>query len=160
MQFLFDKLDRLFCIDVTNAIDNGRRILSAIVIICCLNKMVSRCIKLADIPSDRVATLLSMLRVMPDMQNRKCEDWDYVKSFTESFRKEAFESVLALTVHLSHTKYFSIPDWMYAIPVVHFLKPVAVPFQEIELDPRKIPWVDKLIDLQTIRSHVSNHNTR
>ncbi len=162
MKFLLDIVDRLSCVDINgNAMRNGKRMLSAIVLTCCLYEMVPNCIKISAIPSDRVSALLSLLRLMPDLQNQKCADWDFLINFIpKSFRKTASDAVLALTMQLSHTKYFSLPDWLFAIPVVHFLRQDVFPFQEFQLDPRKIPWGDKLIGLQTVRSETNNKNIR
>lgn len=139
-----------------NAIMNGNRILSAIVIMCCLNEMIPKCIKFDDITDHRISALLSMLCLMPDTQSRKCADWDYLTNLIPtSFRKTAYESVLAFINHLSHTKCFDLPEWLFAVPIVHFLKEDCVPFEDMVLDPKKIPWIDKLIGLQGVRSEAS-----
>lgn len=159
MYILLDIMKQLLEMEIKGAIHNGKRMLSAIVIMCCLHEMIPKCIQISDIPSDAMSALLSLLRLMPDVHNQKCADWDYLRSLIpDSYWKTAYESILALTVHLSHTAYFDFPDWLYAIPVVHFLKKTSKPFKEIELNPKQIPWGDKLIGLETIRSH--NNNTK
>ena len=158
-RFLLDIVEQLCCKKVEgNVMVNGKRMLSAIVIICCLHDMTPKCISMESIPPQHLCLLLSLLCLMPDVKHQKCEDWDYlIALIPKSFRKTAYESVLALTIHLSHIKYFDLPDWLFAVPVVHFLKPNACkPFHEVEYNPRRIPWGDKLIGLQTIRSETSN----
>ena len=159
MDILLGIMNQLLKIEIKDAIHNGQRMSSAIVIMCCLQEMIPKCIPIFDIPSESIASLLSLLSLMPDMHHRKCADWDYmITLIPDSYRKTAYESVLALTVHLSHTTYFAFPDWLYAIPVVHFLKNTSQPFKAIELNSEQIPWGDKLIGLESIRSH--NNNTK
>lgn len=157
MDILLGIMTKLLEIEIKDAIHNGKRMLSAIVIMCCLHEMIPKCLRISDIPPDSMSALLSLLHLQPDMHNRMCADWDYlIQCIPDSYRKTASESVLALTVHLSHTSYFNYADWLYAIPVVHFLKKTSKPFKEIELNPKQIPWGDKLIGLETIRSHNNN----
>ncbi len=40
------------------------------------------------------------------------------------------------------------PEWLYAIPVTHFLKGVSKPFQEFEFDPKEVPFGDTLIGIK------------
>lgn len=62
-QYLLDIVNQLFHIDVKgNAENNGKRMLSAIVIICCLHKMIPNSIKdISKIPPDHISALLSLL---------------------------------------------------------------------------------------------------
>ena len=161
LQFLLDIVNQLYHMDVKDSIVfNGKRILSAIVIICCFHEMTPQHIKrLEDIPSDHISALLSLLCLKPDMQRQECNDWNYLITFIpSSFRKTVSDAILALIVHLSHTKYFELPEWLFAIPIVHFLRSISKPFQEIETEPNRIPWGDKLIGLQTVKSYVNDRS--
>lgn len=123
--------------------------------------MIPKCIDVTNIPPQHLCLLMSLLCLMPDVQHQECADWDYlIALIPDSFRKTAYEAVLALTVHLSHVKYFDLPDWLFAIPVIHFLRPVCKPFHEVELNPKRIPWGDRLVGLQSIKSETSKHNAR
>ena len=159
--FLLDIVEQLYDRNIQgSAMVNGRRMLSAVIIACCLHEMIPGCIRLSDIHHQHLRLLLSLFYLMPNVQDQKCDDWDYlIALIPTSFRKAASESVLALTVHLSHVKYFDLPDWLFAIPVIHFLR-VCNPFHKFELNPRRIPWGDKLIGLQSIRSKTHNDKTR
>ena len=138
---------------IGSAVMNGGRMLSAIIITCCLYQMdLRRCINISDIPHHQVSKLLYLLSIKPDVQHRKCEDWEYFASFIpESYRMFASEAVLAFIKHLSSAG-FSQPYWLFAIPVMHFLKSASEPFQDIELDFRNIKWNDETIGLhETMR---------
>ena len=162
MLFLLDIVEKLCLVGVNgNSAINGKRMLSAIITACCLHEMCPKFIKLSDVPPDHVSALLSLLRLMPDVQNQKCVDWEYARAYIpDTFVKAASSAVLALTVHLSHTEYFNLPDWMFAIPVIHFLRTDSVPFQEIEYDPKKIPWRDRLLGLEGVRSQTNNRDMK
>lgn len=153
MSFLLSIVENLCQADLSrNPIINGSRMLSAIVTICCLDEMIPKCITHSDVPRNHVSALLSLLRLTPDVQNRRCADWDYLTAYIpRAFHKTVSEAVLAFTVDLSHTEYFNLPTWMFAIPVIHFLRSDSVPFQEIEFNPKNIPWGDKLLGLDDVR---------
>ena len=150
-KFLLETAEQLYSIDMEgNALNNGKRMLATITIICCLKQMT---IRLNEISDQHISLLLSMLRLMPDVHRKKCDDWDYVVALIpQSFKKTVYDSVFAFTKHLCNSKIFDLPQWLFAVPVVHFLKPAARPFQELELDPSNIPWGDKLIGLQYVKS--------
>ena len=160
--FLLDIVEMLCLVEINeNPITNGKRMLSAIVIICCLDAMIPNCIEHSHISPDRISALLSLLRLLPDVQNQRCADWEYLKAYIpEAFQKKASDAVLAFTLHLNHTEYFILPDWMFAIPVIHFLRSTSVPFQEIEFNPEKIPWRDKLLGLDDVRSRANNKDVK
>lgn len=159
LKFLMDIAVQLIRMDIKgNVILNGRRMLSAIIVICCLHELTPKTIKhLSDIPSDLISALLSLLCLMPDLDRRKCADWNYLTTFIpDSLRKKVSDAILAFVVHLSHTKYFDLPDWLFAVPIVHFLRKITTPFQDLETNPKKISWGDRLIGLQGVKSFVND----
>ena len=90
---------------------------------------------------------------MPDPIQRRCLDWEYLQTMIPpTFQKTVYEAVLGFTMDLSHTEYLSQPSWLYSVPLVHLLHGTIQPFQELCLDPSKVPWEDTLISLSTIRS--------
>lgn len=139
--------EELFYTDIEDIpLRNGKRMASAITIICCMHK------KHLKIDSNYKSALLSMLRLLPDIQSQKCIDWEYVSELMPTaFRTLACESIRAMILSLSNTRYFSQPEWLFAIPVVHFLYGASVPFQDRILSPCDIPWRDKYIDLGNVR---------
>ena len=126
---------------------------SVLVILCCLHHMIPEFFKMDKIYPQNKSALLYMLRLMPDPVQRKCLDWEYVMNMIPpTFKKTVYEAVLGFTVDLGHTEYLSKPQWLYSVPLVHLLRGTIQPFQELCLDPSKVPWGDTLIGLRTIRS--------
>ena len=143
----------LYQLEIKGALENGKRMSSVLVILCCLHDMIPIYIKMDQIQPQTKSTLLYMLRLMPDPVQRKCLDWEYLMTMIPpTFKKTVYEAVLGFTADLAHTEYLSKPQWLYSVPLVHLLGGTIQPFQEMCLNPSKVPWVDELIDLRTIRS--------
>ena len=151
MEYLYSIVEDLFYADVNNnARNNGSRMASAVTVICCLHKLMPKGVK---IDADHLSALLSMLRLMPDTQTRKCIDWEYLLNLIPaSFKKVVCESIFELIDMQSSTKFLSQLDWLFAIPVFHLLQGV-LPFQDIELTPKAIKWQDDKINLGRVKSY-------
>ncbi len=138
---------------IETPLENGRKMLSVITIMCCISRMVSEIIKFNYLLDHHTMSLfLIMLRLWPDQERKRCIDWEYLdKNIPDEFKKESYDSVRMFINELSHAQPLSKPEWLYAIPVMHFLKGVSKPFQEFEFDPKKVPFGDKLITLGAVR---------
>lgn len=137
------------CVDVN---ENGQKILSVLTIICCFFKMIPRQIKIDQIPVEVMTDMLLMLRLMPQLKGKKCTDWDCVLASTRNTHDALPQSLQGFIIRLSRVKHLERPEWLYSVPLFHLLNRKVVPFQAIELDPRKIPWDNKDIGLSAIRS--------
>ena len=96
--------------------------------------------------------------MMPDISQKTCEDWNFLKGFIpESFRKTAGVALYDFIHHQiqSLSKHFDQPSWLFAIPIAHFMSQASKPFQELQLDPRRIEWGDPIIDLATVKKKTS-----
>ncbi len=150
--FLFDIVNELSRITIKDAISNGKRMLSAIVIICCLHEMIVN--NWITINCYQRSQLFYLLHMRPDITHKTCEDWNILKGFIpESFRREAGRALYSFIKHQIQglNKHFSLPSWLYAIPTAHFLSLASKPFQDLQLDPRRIEWEDSFIDLATVK---------
>ena len=138
---------------IETPLENGRKMLSVITIMCCISRMVSEIIKFNYLLDHHTMSLfLIMLRLWPDQVRKRCIDWEYLdKNIPDEFKKESYDSVRMFINELSHAQPLSKPEWLYAIPVMHFLNGVSKPFQRIEFDPKKVPFGDKLITLGAVR---------
>ncbi len=149
VDFLFNIVEELSKINIEDVISNGKRMSSAIVIICCLVG-----ITINDNYYCQISKLFSLLCMMPDVAHKTCEDWKVLIGFIpESFRTTASVAMYTFInrqIRLLN-KPFSHPSWLFAIPVAHFLRQVSEPFQKLQLDPRKIEWGDSFIDLATVK---------
>ena len=145
MNFLLEAIKRLSKINVEgDPITNGRRMLSATIIICSLYKMIPSYIKIEEISSFLISTSISMLCLLPDVQKKKCDDWDYLLNYIpREFNETVYEAIQFFIHHINCKNLLKQPSWLYAIPVLHFLKQMSYPFQEVEYDFKKIPWKDE-----------------
>ena len=160
MNYLFEIEEKLYGMNIQQSADaNGRRMASVLTIICCLYKIAT---KVDVIPFEHAAALLSMLRLMPDALNEVCIDWDFVNELLpKTSRIEmAFAATHSIVVHLSHNKHFNKPEWLFALPVLHFLNESSEPFQTIEYNPRAIPWGDKIIALGYVKDFIEDREIR
>lgn len=139
------------CFDIS---ENGRRIASVLTIMCCFHGMISRRVKIDQIPLEAVSDMLLMLRLMPQLNKNKCNDLDHLSHLisNKNFMKVVCHSILDFIVHLSHSQYLKQPQWLYSVPLLHLLNGKVKPFQKIELNPSEIPWKDREIGLSKIRS--------
>lgn len=153
MNFLFEVINELSNAEVNgDALSNGKRMLSATIIIICIYKMIQSGIKIDDISSDNMTTLLSLFCLQPNVQEQKCEDWEYLVTYIpESSKNFVYEAIQKILNHLMCKKFFNQPSWLFAIPVLHFLKQVSHPFKEIEYDFKKIQWKNDYVKLATVR---------
>ena len=155
MNYLFEIEEELYRTDIKqSAYVNGKRMASALTIICCFFKIVT---KMDAIPFEHAAALLSMLRLMPDALNQVCVDWELLTELLPGTMKTmAFDAAHGFAVHLSHHKHFNRPEWLYALPVIHFLNGKSEPFQKIEYRPRAIPWGDRIIGLGYVKNFIKD----
>ena len=150
LNYLFEVVEILYETDVKSADANGRRMASALTIICCFHKIVE---SVELISFRHIAALLSMFRLKPDTVNEVCDDWDFVNEMlTETMRKAVFDATLQFIIHLSRHEHFFKPEWLFALPVLHFLYGRGShPFQPLEYRPKAIPWGDQIIGLEHVK---------
>ncbi len=135
--------------------------LSVVTIMCCISRMVSGNIKFSYLlDHSSMSLFLSMLRLWPDQDRKRCIDWEYLdKNIPAEFRKKLYDSVQMFINGLSScADPLSKPEWLYAIPVMHFLKGISEPFQEFEFDPKEVPFGDELIGLGAVRGKIYNRD--
>lgn len=139
---LIEIINDLASINVGNdTIVNGKRMLSAFVVICFFNDMIPVHIQTYKIPAFRISTLLSLFCLLPDTQSRICSDWDYLKrNIPATFIETIYKALQRFIDHLKDKDYIQPPKWLFAVPTLHFLKKLSYPFQEIEYDVKNIQW--------------------
>ncbi len=159
--FLLSILNQLVEKKTETPFENGKRMLSVITVMCCIRRILSKHFQF-DNPLEHysVSLFLSMLRLWPEQEQRRCTDWEYLdKNIPAEFKKESYNSVQMFINELSScADPLSKPEWLYAIPVMHFLKGVSEPFQEFEFDPKEVPFVDELIGLGAVRGKTYHRN--
>lgn len=119
-------------------ISNGRRLISVIVIILCFEEIFAN---LENIPFETIIQLVFMLRLRPDVKHRTCDDWQFLKLHIHDTHKKVIrEAILHFVQQLSIKKHLLQNEWLFAVPLVHFLHEMSQPFQE---EQHAIEWKAK-----------------
>ncbi len=141
-------MKKLFYTNVqNNPISNGKRMASAVTIMCCLKNTN------VNLDLNCTSALFEMLRLMPDIESKKCIDWDYLNELIPNeFKSIVLESIQVLANNLIQKTHLSHPEWLYAMPILHFLCGASLPFQDRIFSPSEIPWQSKQINLGRVRS--------
>lgn len=133
--------------------ENGRRIASIVAVIFCFYQLIPRCLRIDDIKLEHISKFLSMLALKPVMEDKKCFDFDYVLDLIDpKCGKAVADAISGFCMHLAHHKTLHNPEWLYAVPLLHFLRKDSFPFQMPELNPEKMLWGDKNLGLGLVRS--------
>lgn len=133
--------------------ENGRRIASIVAVIFCLDQLIPRYLRIENIKPEHTSKLLSMLALKPVMEDKKCFDFKYVLDLIDpNCRKAVTEAISGFCMHLAHSRTLHNPEWLYAVPLLHFLRKDSFPFQMPELNPEKMQWGDKNLGLGSVRS--------
>lgn len=141
--------------------DNGKRMASTLVVLLCLDKLVPQTIRMEKIEFQLLEVTLLLLCPRPDPKNSTCPDLDFVFNLIPTIhRKMVYEALNGFCMELSHRRNLQSPQWLYALPLLHFLKdPQLRYFYKLQHTPH-IPWVDKTLGLGVVRSVVQNKNIR
>ena len=133
--------------------ENGRMIASVVAVIHCFYWLIPGHLKLENIKFENISMLLSMLALKPVIEDKKCFDYDYVLALIDpKGRKRVAEAISNFCRHLAHYKTLQKPEWLYAVPLLHFLRNDSSPFQMPELNPEKMQWGDENLGLDIVRS--------
>lgn len=57
--------------------------------------------------------------------------------------------------HLAHTKHLRKPEWLYALPLIHFLQQECIPFEKPLKNSDKIVWEESKLDLARLRERTA-----
>ena len=155
---LFVLINQLYHSSIVNARHNGRRMSSVMAIVCFLSKIIPDYLKKIDqIPHEYILQMLSMFRFMPDLQHETCVDFDYLRrSIPNHYTTIALTALIGFVIHASSKVLFWQPEWLYSVPLVHFLAGASKPFQKFNFDPKKIEFGDKVLLFGRIKGQTSD----
>ena len=153
---LLATLRQLKELQCSSAHENGMRIVSVLTVILCFCHLIPQHIEMSNIANEDIALLLSMLKLNLDEEKKRCVDYEHVNrcmcSIDQQVKKSLTETVLQFCNELHHRTQFNHLEWLYAVPLLHFLQGVSRPFDKIELDADKIQWGDKNLGLSDLKS--------
>ena len=139
--------------------ENGSRMASVVSIAGCFYGILPSPLGWDNLHLDYIADVLSMLTLRPDIQHRQCKDLNVLYSLLpENSRRYVSDALCGLCIHLAHNRNLKKPQWLYAIPLIHFLRKQSAPFDSPQLDPEKITWDDKQFGLVHVKSVTDNKN--
>ena len=158
IEWILTLIDELQVKSVDSMEENGRRIASVLAITSCIHSLVPP-LKLDSFESSAIAAILSMLCLKPNLENRQHLDLDIILSLIpENTWKAVSAALCGLCNHLSSHKDLREPDWIYAVPLIHFLQKKSTPFDTLDLD--NIVWRDACLDFSHVKSKTRNKNMR
>lgn len=97
------------------------------------------------------STILSMFRPMVDIISHKSLDIEILFELIHPNEASVAKGLLSFCKHLAFTKHVKRPEWLYALPLIHFLLQCSNPFQKPEKTRNKITWEDPLLELARLR---------
>ena len=120
---------------VSTAEESGKKVMAAIIIICIVGKLLeTKQICFNDIPVPYAASMLQMLCLRPDLENKKCLDYVFVRSVIPNhYVKDVTAAISKLGNSLIAVADIEHVEWFYCLPILHFLNNRTKPFDALDL---------------------------
>ena len=137
--------------------ESGKKVMTAIIIICMIGKLLeTKQLFLRDIPVPYVASMLQMLCLRPDLDNKKCLDYEFVRSVIPyHYVKHVTEAISELGNYLIAAADIEHVEWFYCLPILHFLNNCTQPFDTLDLPVEKLEFIDPYLKLGTFCNKVA-----
>ena len=155
--WIFQIVDIVKDSPVSTAEESGKKLMSAIIIICIIGKLLeTNHIRVRDIPIPYAASILQMLCLRPDLENKKCLDYDIVHSVIPNhYVKDVTDAISELGDYLIAAADIEHVEWFYCLPILHFLNNSTNPFDTIDLPVMKLVFTDRYLKLGTFCNKVA-----
>ena len=125
---------------------------SALAVMFCFSILIPKPLQMDGIPFEYIEKMFYLLYLRPDLECGTCSDLDFVLSLVPpANRKEVSDAIIGFSLQLSHNKLLNSPQWLYAIPLIHFLRGTSKPFQKLPSDPQSVTWYNKGLGLDHVR---------
>ena len=156
--WLHSNAEQLQLIGIHSPEDNGKRMASALAMLVTLDLLIPDVFKIDQVEVELIELLLMLLCPMPNSEKQTCYDLDFVLSLIPmDSRKMVSEALGSFCRELSHKRHLASYQWLYALPLFHFLKdPQLKLFYTIQCNPKEVPWVDTSLGLVSVRSQTVN----
>ena len=103
--------------------------------------------------------ILSMIRPMPDLISQKSLDLEILIKLIHPEEVTVARVLISFCKYLAHTKHLRNPEWLYVIPLIHFMLQQSIPFEKPEKNHDKILWDDPQLDLAKLRREKTARKT-
>ncbi|XP_077980162.1 E3 ubiquitin-protein ligase rnf213-alpha-like [Glandiceps talaboti] len=112
-----------------------------------------------DLSSREVSLLFQALIIQPDMDKKKCVDYEGVAHhFPAKARRELVTALEYLCNKCMDDNIIFNPKWLYCIPVLHFLKEESKPFQVPDYSrkhPQELWWGVESLKIDAFKTRVA-----
>ena len=131
---------------------------SALAMLVTLDLLIPDVFKIDQVEVELIELLLMLLCPMPNSEKQTCHDLDFVLGLIpKDSRKMVSEALGNFCRELSHKRHLASCQWLYALPLFHFLKdPQLKPFYTIQCNPKEVPWVDTSLGLASVQLETVN----
>ena len=137
---------------VKSAEENAFRMASVVVVIQCFcGVMPSPQLPFESLTVANYSSILSMFWPMADLISHKSLDLEILSNLIQPNEIAVAKGLITFCKHLAHSKHLKAPEWLYAIPLIHFLTRQSVPFEKPEKKYNKIIWEDAHLELARLR---------
>ena len=135
---------------VSTAEESGKKVMTAIIIICIVGKLLeTKQVHPRVIPVPYAASMLQMLCLSPDLENKKCLDYEFVRSVIPNhYVKYVTEAISELGNYLISVADIEHVEWFYCLPILHFLNNYTKPFDVLDLPVEKLVFSDLFLKLE------------
>ena len=141
LNWLLSVLKGLQKVSTYTVIDNGRRMVSVLSIILCFDFLFLQQVKVQDIQSEDIASMMSMLVLQPNLEQKMCHDLNIIiSSCPEGVKKRLTDTIVLFCNELLRQRFLNRPIWLYAVPLIHFLQGDCQPFDKPQQNQGKIMW--------------------
>ena len=134
---------------VSTAEESGKKVMTAVIIICIIKRLLeTKQVFLRDIPVPYAASMLQMLCLSPDLENKKCLDYEFVRSVIPNhYVKYVTEAISELGNYLIAAADIEHVEWFYCLPILHFLNNCTKPFDALDLPVEELVFIDPHLKL-------------
>ena len=157
-EWLFPIVDIVRDHPVNTAEESGKKVMTVIIIICIIGKLLeTKLLTLSDIPLPYAASMLQTLCLHPDLEYKKCIDYEFVRSVIPGhYVKDCTSAISKLCDYLMANADIESAEWLYCLPILHFLNNDVKPFDKLDLPPvEKLVFTDRHIKLGSISKRVA-----
>ena len=158
--WLFPIVDIVKDHPVNTAEESGKKVMAGIIIICIIGKLLgTKLLTLNDIPLHYAASMLQTLCLHPDLENKKCLDYEFVRSvIPDHYVKDCTSAISELGDYLMVNANIESAEWLYCLPILHFLNNDAKPFDTLDLHVpvEKLVFTDNYLKLGKISKYVAD----
>lgn len=158
--WLFSVAKTLHKKTIASVEDNAKRMASIITVILCLSEvMPSPQLPWKSLTPANYSLILSMIYPLPDLISQKSLDLEILMKMINPEEKKVAQILLSFCKHLALTKHLKNPEWLYVIPLIHFMLEKSVPFKKPERNQDKILWDDPELNLERLRKDKTANKT-